>query len=189
MTPKTRVRLDADLLMEIYELATAERATPGQIRLALVSRHGPDVPSLRTIQRAVHEMTTRDMSADWVALEADPHEAALVIPVLGMQLERHNRGGISISREHARLIAWVRTAVPDIPLDQAFEVARSIAVTSPQEQNERLLPFLGLAPWRDNGASYLEAYAHNGFRRLIGSWAEVAIEMRLAAERQKGDER
>jgi hypothetical protein len=113
--------IDATLLLE--RLAR-EGWSPAKIYRELRDKFGGDIPTPRTIQRAVHAIQPADKSAPWSLTAANGEEAALVLPVLGAVL-RHTDGRIrSISQGQAAWIVSVRRAAPRLDPWQVWLLCR-----------------------------------------------------------------
>ena len=152
MTPRTRVRLDADLLAEIYELAAERGATPGQIYRALQKRHPmTDLPSIRTIQRAVQDLMKVDGSAPWTLtpITAGSGGGVLLLETLQEVITRTEGYVRVMSQDLAGWVLAVRQAAPDLPPWFAYRIARLYQARSSREEDRSDLDaWLAFAPWR-----------------------------------------
>jgi hypothetical protein len=152
MTPRTRVRLDADLLAEIYELATERGSTPAQIYQALRKRHpNTDLPSIRTIQRAVSDLTKVDGSATWTLapIGAGTGGSRLLLETLQEVIARTSGYVRVISQDLAGWVLAVRQVAPDLPPWFAYRIARLYQARSSREEDRSDLDaWLAFASWR-----------------------------------------
>lgn len=88
---------------------------------------GRPIPHLRTIQGKLRERRPgAEPSSDrWSIRDADPEDAALILPALAMA-QRHLGGGggpARLAKGHAAWIARLRRAVPAMPVDAAYSLA------------------------------------------------------------------
>lgn len=156
-----RPRIDGDVEFEIKRLAH-RGWTPAQIHRELERRpkFRGRVPVNRTVQRAVARLKPPpdegDEGEEWSLADADPAEAALVLPALAEVLE-FLAGDITgaprpyFPKKQAAWIAHLRTAAPDMPGLWAFFMAMDYWVFSlagePMDALDELVAF---APWRDD---------------------------------------
>lgn len=111
------------------------------------------VPGYRTVQRIAAEVNLPDGSGTWHPIQADPEEAALVLPVLARVIEVSKGKIREFTNDQARYIARVRLMVPDLPLYAAFQAAESYQhLLSRGTTTNDLDAFLAFAPWRDDQA-------------------------------------
>jgi len=120
------------------------------------------IPDLRTIQRVLCDLTPSDGGSLWSLAEAEPEDAALIVPVLAAMIEDTEGRRPSITRTEARWIAKIRRidlAEPGEPLDHitTYELAFEAAYAQSSEARalkaeDALLSyiegFLAFAPWR-----------------------------------------
>ena len=126
------------------------------------------VPVLRTVQRKVADIRSRDKSRPWTLEDAIPDEAAAVLPVLAAVI--HGTKGLvkSLSTAQVSYIMKIQAACPEIPPYQLFLFA-SLYVnrTAAQEPVDDLDAFLAYQPWdEDNRASYRRAVDRGWIRPL-----------------------
>ena len=143
---RRRRQIDADMERAIMVLADSH--TPTQIHRELERRVGKDrTPALRTVQRVIADVTPKD-ALPWQLRDADPDDAALLLPVLAAAIERTEGRVRQVTRGHAEWIVRLRRASPEMPLYTAFALARIYVA-----QVERGLPttmfdeLLAFAPW------------------------------------------
>jgi hypothetical protein len=145
--------------------------TPAQIWHELVAELGEDeAPSERTIRDWIRKGTIVRRTDVWTVTDGSADDLPLVLPVLALLLE--HRGGSHLYADTARWIARLRRAFPDLaPAD-----VLSIAVAAQSIETGRLggawtmaalTRYLAYAPWRDEGAAYLEAFAGNRIREYL----------------------
>ena len=135
----------------------AEAIAGGGIRAILrkLEQDFPDrVPTERTVGDIVREVRPPDQSKPWLAEDADPNEAAVILPVVGAVLE-HSAGEVrAITNAEAEWIYLIRTiAAVDDDLWDAYRLAR-LAVSGFRDD---VICYLALTPWLDNGERYLRA--------------------------------
>jgi len=153
-----RPRVEGDVEDEIRRLALMNW-TAAQISRELEKR--PDfvgrVPQDRTMRRAVRWYRPDDTSGWWSVAEADPEDAALVLPVLAEGIERSGGWWQRFSKDLAGWIVKVRLAAPDMPPVWALQVAFSYwSHGRHDEPSDNLDTMLAFAPWRDQ--SHLRRY-------------------------------
>lgn len=108
--------IEADLLM---------RWSPRRIidRLEADGRYQGRVPSQRTIESIQADMRPRDSGPRWTLADADPAEAALVLPVLAA-VTRNSDGRLGhFSTDTAAWIARLRVAAPRLSPIEAYRWA------------------------------------------------------------------
>jgi hypothetical protein len=153
---KGRPRIDGYVERAIWQLARA-KWTPAQIYHELRRQQaeegkfkGRRLPVLRTVERAAAKAVPLDTSGWWSLADADPEDAALVLPVLAEAAEMSGGRWRRFSKDLAGWIVKVRVAAPDIPPLWAFSIAQAY-----RSQNEEsvagLDEVLSFAPWRGRG--------------------------------------
>jgi hypothetical protein len=143
---RRRRQIDADIERAIILLA--DNHTPTQIHRELERRLGKEhVPALRTVQRVMADVTPKD-AAPWQLAEADPDDAAVILPVLGAVIERTEGQVRQVTRGHAEWIGRLRRADPTLPAWTAFALAR--IYVAQVDRGQSTAPFdelMALAPW------------------------------------------
>ena len=128
--------------------------TPTQIYRLLEANKkllkGHKLPDLRTVQRIHRKAMPPDTSGPWSLADADPDDAALVLPVLAAAIERSGGRWQRFTQDLAGWIVKVRVAAPDMPPLWAFSVAQAYqAGQKHKEAVDGLDQMLAFAPWRD----------------------------------------
>ena len=134
---------------------------PAEIGRLLHGAYGPEAPERRTIQSIVSE-ARQSPDDPWTLAATDADDAALVLPVLRVLLERMEAEGkrFRLTVPQAERIAWLRRAVPDIPLREAGRLA--LMSTMPP------VSYLAWAPWRSEADA--AAYSDTAGRGLIDTY-------------------
>jgi hypothetical protein len=153
MTPTRRIDTEAQSIVEGLAM---EGRTAGQIQRELIKAgvRAADRPSLRTIQRIVHDMRLQDRSGPWSLSDATGDEAGLILPVLRAYLnltalrEVKSERDLFITKAEARWIVRVRRAAPNIHPFDVYRLTRAYLA-----REERGLPtydldaMLAFTPW------------------------------------------
>jgi len=191
-----RPRMDGDIEEEVQRLARLNR-TAAQILRELGKR--PEfkgrLPQERTMRRAVRWYRPDDTSGWWSVAEADPEDAALVLPVLAGGIERGGGWWQRFSKDLAGWIVKVRVAAPDIPPLWAFRVAQEYSWReSREEPTDSLDTMLAFAPWHDESQlhRYLRAVerAHRDWFAIFDlTWAGGDTTVKIRALRGEPVER
>jgi hypothetical protein len=158
---------------------------PAAVKRILDQEFGAAAPSLRWI-KSLRASLRREPSDPWEFQEAEPEEAAAVLPVIGIVIEQTAGKVMSFTKGEAAAIWRIRAAAPDIDLWDAYRLARQF-LAAPGD-TDPLLWYLTFAPWRDNGTRITNAYRHRWIDRLAYRY-ETPGEALAAAERadeQKG---
>ena len=127
MTPNRR--MDGEIQDEI-EAGFIRKWSAAQIERDLKSRFGEgEVPSSRTIQRAVKAMKKAEKSSeegkgDWSLLSADAEDCELVLPVLKSVVVETEGRQTTISARVASLVVKIRRVAPDVDPWDVYEFAR-----------------------------------------------------------------
>lgn len=152
MATGRRRRLDLRVQRRIAELIST--ATPSQIYDVLEREfaHEPTVvPNKRTVQRVVADLRPRDTSGEWRLSDADPEDAALVLPAVAELLIR-TKGQVPVTNAEAEQLVRLRRAADDLTPWSAWELAR--LYTSLSDSARDLIPAIdavvAFAPWRDD---------------------------------------
>lgn len=127
-----------------------------------------DIPGQRSVQTWVKKYRPADPSGPWSLRDADPAEAALVLPVLAKVIAR-SQGKRTISRAEAAMIVRIRTACSDMPEGSAWRLAQLYRVRETNnEPTDDLDAVLAFAPWRDHGVSWRAAVDAGWVRAVSG---------------------
>ncbi len=135
---------------EVYprleELAQNTRSTAPQIEAVLHKEFGGKhrIPSPSQIKRVIRDLRPRDTSGPWRLADADPDEAALVLPV---RFDGEHEW--LLSTEEAGWIAKVRRVAPDLPSEAVLNMVWSYMSWQQRGHDTALLDLvLAGAPWR-----------------------------------------
>lgn len=154
-------RTDSDIVREVHQLAPLYRPAEIHRRLEADARfERAAVPTLRTIENIAREVTPRDASGTWtVDASTDPAEIAAVLPVLAGIIQWSEGRVARVTNREADWIHRLRSGVPDLPAPEAYRLAREyLRKTESAESTAVLDTWLAFAPWRDQGATYFEAF-------------------------------
>ena len=147
-TQRIKRRIDGDIEAEIRRLAVREWAAT-QIHRELERRSDfkGRVPSLRTVQRIADDYA-KDTTW-WSLADADPDDAALILPVLAELMEQ-SQG--HVSRLYKGLADWIvriRRAAPDMPVTWSLEVTLTCWEYARRDESlAGVVEMLAFAPWR-----------------------------------------
>lgn len=143
----TELHLEGNGPTAIHEELTRRAARHNQGRRA-DAPEWEHVPSLRTVQRFVqHDLTAKDDSGPWMFADAASEDAALVLDVAGRMFLLAS-GRDWPSKHRAEEIVRIRTAVPDVPLDWAWQLAGAYQLRRDKGRDSRHLDVvLGIRPW------------------------------------------
>ena len=136
------------MLAAIREGGATESARATLERLRRDPRfRGRVLPSERTVQDIVRELTPADPSDPWRLGDATPEEAALILPALGQTMYRDGHVPM-LSRAEAEWLVRIRTAVPRVSPRRAFDIAitmHSLDVDPDPEVEELMIASLAAA--------------------------------------------
>jgi hypothetical protein len=135
------------------------KPTAAAIRRAAIRSFGATpVPALKGVQAIVARIRRqRDPSAVWRLSQADPDEAALVLPVLGEVLKLTNWQERSLTNAEAEWIVRLRRAVPDLELVDVIRYARQY-VARGDGTTDDLDRALASGAWRSLAAAVAAHY-------------------------------
>ncbi len=150
-------------------------------RLGLLDEDG--LPEERTVQRIVHDLAPSEevMRSEawrldhqpWQLGSNEPENAAVVLAIIADRIAK--KAVVRPTVGQARWIGKLHAAVPDL-LEQpagARELYRiSLMYQSRAERNEPtddLDQFFALAPWRDDGRAYIEAFRSRQVKIVHGT--------------------
>lgn len=114
------------------------------------------LPTLRTVQRYVAELTPTEKSGDWSLVDSEPEYVGTILEVLAAAIRRTGGQKRSLTKTEADWILIVRSAAPDLPAREVYPLARLYLLR--QERNESTLDLdslLAFAPWRGPSAMTL----------------------------------
>lgn len=161
-------RIDLAVQQKIEELALQGRSA-AQIHRELDRQEEfwRRLPTLRTVQRVVKEITPRDSSGVWrladspLLAERSPNsDAALIMPVLAEVIERTEGKRKHLTRSEAAWVARVRTISPTLDMWNSYMLAVAyVRTTELKASTESLDVLLAYAPWQGKGNSerYVQA--------------------------------
>lgn len=157
-------RIDPEVADAAAEL-THRGYGPSAIQRDLNARFGERAPGLRWL-KGLRASLRSDPSEPWRFAEAEPEEAAAVMPVLAAVIEETLGRTKLLTRDEAAHVRRIRIAAPDIEPWDAYRVARELLVADGAEA-DALVCYLAFAPWRDGGERYAKAYAVGAIDRLV----------------------
>lgn len=171
MTTQRRIHGDVQAVIEGKAL---ERWTPTQIEKWLNDddRFKGRVPTLRTIQRIVKDLSTLDMSGEWRLLDSEPADVKCVIDTLGAAILATDGRVTSFTRHLADLVIRISRAAPDLGLPAVYLLASRYALSLQRgEPTSGIDALLGFAPWR--GPREQERFEH----ALVAGWIPGSIDL------------
>jgi hypothetical protein len=191
MVKRRRPRIDGDVQAAIDALALKDW---GATQIHKHLERQPDfrgrVPTPRTIQRRVSELTPRDSTGAWRAQEADPDNARLVLDVVAAVVVETMGEKTQFTKAEADRVLWVRKTAPSISPWEAWLIARLyMARDSGGEETTDLDSVLAFEPWQESrrGRQYFEAVR----ARWIPAAPEVLRTLlagRMAEQERKEDD-
>ena len=168
MATRRRKRIDGDAERAIQRLVILEMG-PTQIHHELVKlqEHGQlsDVPTLRTVQRIVADMTRNRGGDPWDMVEAEPEDVGLLLDTLAAVIDATEGRVKQLTRDDARWVVRLAAARPELtPLD-AWKVGRYYQLLRADGQpTDHLDHWLAYAEWR--GPEHDRRY----FRAFLKGW-------------------
>lgn len=184
-TPKGQIRTpgsrtDADVL-DAIEDGLGKGRSPRQIRGEL--EHRPEfagrVPSVRTISRKAKTFRPPSAAERWSFVEAEPQEAAAVLPVFAAMAKRDRAWQCQfVTGEQARVLVAIRAAAPDLDPWVAYKLAQEFQAREHASRSTLGLELgLAFAPWRsDASATELRRVIEAGFVDPDAAWAARLVE-------------
>ena len=145
--PRRGAAANPEIQTAIAELVQRGVTSSPEIRRKLVNEYGflwADTPSENTILDLVKEMIARAESAEWNLADAHISEIPLVLPVWTYARSK----GLKLSTQEAQWVVRIRTAAPDLPLDDVLGLA-GLRVLWP-DSADWIDALIGFAPWRDS---------------------------------------
>jgi len=181
VTPKDVIEAITDLTLRDFGPAEIGRKLKADRRF-----RGRVLPGPRTIKKYVARAKTGgpEASEPWRLADADPDDAALVVPVLSAVVEGTLGHVRAISTAEAALIVRIVRSASDVEAWDAYRLARRLL--SDPSADEDVQAYLSFAPWRDGGERYGRAYADGLIRDVIYRY-ETPKEARGGHE-DEGDE-
>jgi hypothetical protein len=158
--PPQRKRVHPHVQNQIQQLAL-EGFTPTQIertlqaKRQLLEKWGTNVPSLRTVQRVVREMSPKETSRPWTLDESDGLEPDTLRAVLDVQrtvIERTRGRRISLTVAEVGWIARLHSAAPELDSWDLFWYT-SLYLGRGKGQTVDLDSLVAFRPWRDEEAA------------------------------------
>lgn len=164
-----RSPFDPDILDMIQSLAVDTDWSATQIHRKVEDEFlGRDIPSQRAVQVWVKKYRPADPSGPWFMLDADPADAALILPVLAKVIVG-SKGSRTITRAEGDMIVRVRKACPDMPEGGVWRIARMYrARETNNEPSDDLDALLAFAPWRDQATDWNAAVEAGWIRAVPG---------------------
>lgn len=173
-------RTDADVL-EGIEDGLGKGRSPRQIHGEL--SHNPRflgrVPSVRTISRKAKTFWPPGDEERWSLVEAEPDEAAAVLPVFAAMAKRDRVWQCRfVTREQAQVLVAMKAAAPDLDPWVAYKVAQEFQVRGHASRRTLGLELgLAFAPWRsDVSAAELRRVIDAGFLAPDLAWDARLVE-------------
>jgi hypothetical protein len=162
-------RVTTDYVRQLA-LDRREELSAPEIHRRVEARYGPRSISLSTVRRVITEIG-EDESAPWSAMEADPDEAELVLPVLRAVIQNAIVVGrpLRLSQAEAVAISHIRAVTGEaVPLWDVLQLATAYAhgLIDPAD----LDAFLAFRPWvgADEAAAYERAVELGRVGRYLG---------------------
>jgi hypothetical protein len=142
--------MDGDVQAEIQNLALAGwGATQIGKHLDAQEQFLGRVPPLRTIQRMVADVQTRDSSGAWRVPEADPTEVRLLLDTLAAVIERSQGRITGLTKAEAGLVVRIHQAAPELELINVWLLARVYRGREARDEpTADLDAMLAFAPWK-----------------------------------------
>ncbi|MGD0019823.1 MAG: hypothetical protein ABSD62_11255 [Candidatus Limnocylindrales bacterium] len=144
-------------MLEAIDDGLGRGQSPRQVHGALIhmARFDGRVPSLRTISRRAKERRPPAAGERWSLAEAEPDEAAAVLPVFAALAKRDRVWECGfVTKEHAQVLVLIRAAAPDLDPWVAYKVADEYVLR--RRGGLRTLGLelgLALAPWRSEASA------------------------------------
>ena len=165
--------------LDVIEDLAARGLGPTQIKNQL----GDDAPSLRTIQDIVREKSGPDPSGRWGLNDADPDDAALILPALADIIQETEGRRAYLTRAQAELIGRIRRVAPELNGWAVYRLARLYLFREGRgEPPSDIEGFLAFAPWRSQ--KQRDAYQ----RALENEWIPEITSMAPGLWREYGHE-
>ena len=183
---KRRRNFPLEVLEEIAHLAE-KGVNAAQItrRLELDARFADGrLPAERTVQDIVRGLAApRDESGRWTFNEADPDDAALILPVLAAVIQETEGRRTYFTRAQAEFIGRIRRLAPELDGFRVYRLARLYLFFEARGEPARdVEAFLAFAPWRSE--EQREAYQ----RALENEWIPEITSMAPGLWRAYGHE-
>lgn len=173
-------------ICEAIERLALDGFRPAEIHRRLPGLLGTnDVPTLRTVQNIARQVTPRDTSEDWGVATDASEDAAVLLPFLASITERTDGRIRRLTRNEAAMVARLLRAVPDLPAETAFRLARDYLGRMEHGQDAADLDaFLAFAPWRDEASAvrYYRAFQHGWIDHL--HLEDAVVTAAVAADQQ-----
>lgn len=146
---RRRRNVDADVLAEIQVQALIPNVNAAGIQRTLESdeRFRARVPSIRSVQDIVRELSVTDASGAWTLSDATEDEASLVLPVLRALLI-DGTGPARVSKDEAKWVVRVQRAKSGLPAMGIYLLARMYLIRDRNHETvDDLDKLLALQPW------------------------------------------
>ena len=161
-----------------------ERFTAPQIHEQLSSKRGGYTGTLRSVQRAVADIKSKDPTAPWALTDAEPDEARAVLDVLGYVLYATKGRIHHFTLREAEWIARVRLTAPGLPKPEVWRLAGDYMLREDEKEDSYDLDaILALTP--PPGASLeLAVSLAEQCGRLFGHlWPERDVSLPVEGQR------
>jgi hypothetical protein len=170
---------DLDIIRAIEELALLGY-NKAETHRRILARFPADAPTDRTVAKYFDRVTPSDLSEPWRLDEMSGGEIRLVLPVLATVLELTEGRTRHLTGAEARWIVRLREAAPDLPLWDAYRVARwYIARAADKSLTQDMDLLLAFAPWRES--SRFENALERGWIDSFVTWDPRLLEARRDA--------
>ena len=185
MTEKRkRPNFTSDVLDDITELAAADpRPSAEAMRRSLdvkfpgTAEKPVAVPSARWIRDFVAGLNVPDPDAHWTLVAAQRDSSPYVLPVLAAVTSATNGNVRQLTNAQATLIARIRRGASELPLIDAYRVAKLYLTRQARDApTDDLDQVLSWAPWRNAAAKkrYDKAVKAGWFEEVTPGFVDLA---------------
>lgn len=166
MTSLSKRRYLDRTIQDEIEFRAMEGWTPIQIYEKLEMKHKNEklegtLPSLRTVQRVVKDVTVEDRSGTWNLSDCKGEDAKLILEVISELVIQTDGKVCSLTKAEAEWIVKIRKAVPDMKLYSTWAMARLYLIqeSSGLKEFQALDNYLSFTPWRSKYHNYFYSKA------------------------------